>query len=247
MPTLLESSFSALSLLQLNYLTLAITVVIFGASTIMCIQCTLVNAIINFTFLCLSNLKKSFLTLLQVVEDFSTRNEAGNSHYILDVRPEYGDDINLIISDILDALNQDSLHYPVSDKLTKYKSVPRKFDVKGWRRKLNERWKKKIKFMRAILLGAKYKKDVSWNDIEQEAVIERDTEQEAVSERETIRSSRSSGTSENCTEKFVLVPKPPVRDEDNDLDVTIVYPDHLHKFNCFVAEADNDSRVPDWE
>ena len=236
MPTLLESSFSALSLMQLNYLTLVITVVIFGASTIMCVQCSLVNAIINFTFFCLNNLKRIFLTLPQVVEDLSTRNEAGSSHHILDVRPEYGHDINLIISDILDVLNQDSLDYPVPDKPTKYKSVPRKFDVKGWRRKLNERWKKKMKFIRVILMGVKYKKDVSWNDIEQEAV----------SERETMRSSRSSCTSESCTEKFVFGPKPPVRDEDDDLDVTTVYPDHLHKFSCFVAEAD-DSRVPDWE
>ena len=242
--------------MQLNYLTLAITVVIFGASTIMCVQCSLLNAIINYTLLCHSNLNKAFLTLPQVVEDLSTRNEAGSSHYILDVRPEYGDDINLIISDILDALKQDALDYSVPDKPTKYKSVPRKFDVKGWRRKLNERWKKKIKFMRAILLGVKYKKDASWNDIEQEAVIERDTEQEAVierdteqeavSERETMRSSRSSCTSESCTEKFVLGPNPPVRDEDDDLDVTIAYPDHLHKFNGFVTESD-DSRVPDWE
>ena len=86
-----------------------------------------------------------------------------------------------------------------------------------------------MKFMRAIILqlGIKYKKDISWNDIEHEAF----------SERESMTSSWCSNTNESRTEKFVLGPEPPERDEDDDLDSTIVFPDHLHKFSCFIPKA----------
>ena len=129
MPTLLESYFSGLSLIQLNYFTLAVAIFIAYGSTFVCVQCSLVNSVLNFTLFCL----RILITLPQAVEEYlSAGNEAGYNHYILDVRPEYGVDINQIISDILDVLNQDSLDYPVPEKPTKYKSAPRKFDVKGW-------------------------------------------------------------------------------------------------------------------
>ena len=228
MPTLLESYNGALSLIQLNYFALAIAIFITCGSAFVCVHCSLVNSVLNFTVFCL----RILITLPQAVEEYlSARNEVDYNHYILDIRPEYGVDINQIISDILHALNQGSSDYCVPEKLTKYRSAPRKFDVKGWRRKLNERWKKKMKFMRAIILGIKYK----WNDIEYEAF----------SERESMRSSRYSN--ESRMEKFVLGPEPPERDEDDDLDRTIVYPDHLHKFSCFILEAGKGSSTPDWE
>ena len=165
---------------------------------------------------------------------------APNHHHILDTRPEYNDvDINAMIRDIITTLQQVSLDYPSPEKLRKRRRLPHKFNTKGWRRKLNERWKKKLKFIRSMLSYVRPRGSMSCD--------EHQDEMEASSQREYIEyGSYSSFIKEEPLEEefFFLAP---LRDEDDDLDETILYgtENHPHTLTMFKSTP-GDTLIPHW-
>ena len=161
--------------------------------------------------------------------------------------PEYNVDIKKIVSDIVDALSKVSLHYPAPEKPTKYRSPPRKYDIRGWRRKLNERWKRKMKFVRAMLWRFKYQDVSSVESQNEEASAQRE-----VVENNRYSSSREShsNSKESCSnsreshlEEFLCAPD---RDEDADLHETILQQGRPHKLAMFKAQP-NGKVTPHWE
>lgn len=221
MSILLENYLSTTSLTWANYVTLGIAVVVVCGGAFACVQCSLGNAVLNAMLSCLSILRRVLIALPPIVKEYlPAASEAGVNHYILDIRPEYGVDINQIISDIVDVLNQGSLDYSAPEKTTKYRTPLFKFDVKGWRRTLNERWQKirRWKTQRKFRKAKRDKAEASYINV-------CDIEREAHSQRESFKSSNCSNSIESRSEKLILEPQ---RDEDNDLDMTIL------PYNCNV-------------
>ena len=234
MPMLLETYVDTTSLTWLIYVTLAVNIVILCAGgTCVCSHCcAFANAVFHFVLFCLHTLQRVLTALPQAIEHLP---EPAVNHYILDLRPEYGVDIKKMISDIVDALNKVSLYYPAPEKPTiKYRNLPRKLDVRGWRRKLNQRWEKKMKFIRGVLWHVKHKYVLS---------NESQNEVEANSQREDTVNNSYSSLRESHSEGFLLAPH---RDEDADLHETTLQQGRPHKLTMFKAEP-NGELIPHWE
>ena len=222
---------STASLTWANYVTLGIAVIIVCGGAFACVQCSLGIAVLNVMLFCLDTLRQVLITLPPIVKEyFPAASEAGTNHYILDIRPEYGVEINRIISDIVDVLRQGSLDYSAPKKMTKYRTPLFKFDVKGWRRTLNERWQKirRWKKQRKFSKAKRDKAKASYINV-------CDIEREAYSQRESFKSSSCSNSIESRSEKLILEPQ---RDEDNDLDMTILPYNCNDKLSLVYREAD---------
>lgn len=216
--TLLERYLSTVSLTWLNYVTLAIAIFVICGGAFVCVHC---SPVVNFVLVCLNALKE-ILILPPSVEYMPAERELAINHHILSVRPEYGVDISKVISDIIDVLNQAPLEYPTPEKPKKYRTRPHKVDVRGWRHTLNERWKKKMKFMRVKLLQLGIKEK---HKKYQDKMIE----------------SLSLNTRICQSEEFILLP---VSDHDDDV---IVCEDKLtRKITLFKATADG-IHIPHYE
>ena len=261
MPMLLETYVGTISVTWLVFVALAVAIVFLCAGgTCVCSDCCALSRavfhLISFVVICWFHiLQRISISLSQALEPLPAANGQVVNHYIQDIVPEYNVDIKKIVSDIVDALSKVSLHYPAPEKPTKYRSPPRKYDVRGWRRKLNERWKRKMKFVRAVLWCFKYQ-DVS--------SVESQNEREASAQREVIENNRYSSSrgshsnsrescsnlKESCSnsreshlEEFLRAPD---RDEDADLHETILQKGRPHKLAMFKAQP-NGKLTPHWE
>ena len=206
----------------------------------LCVDClrpflfTAINALSRFIFACRNTLRCLLVTLAQTMAHPQPAPVV-NHHHILDIRPEYGGDITTMIRDIVNTLQQVSFDYPSPEKLKKHRRLPQKYNTKGWRRKLNERWKKKMKFIRSMLLYVKCGSAVSSNDYQDEM--------EAISWQEYIEhSSYSSFAGEQPLEEFFLAPQ---RDEDDELDKTILFEGQPRTLTMYKSKPDG-TRIPHW-
>ena len=197
----------------------------------------------HFALFCFATLHRALIAPLNALplapaEQLPAANEPVDNHYILGIRPEYGTDINKMISDIVDVLNRVSLDYPAPERHKKYRRPPSKVDRKGWRYKLNERWKKKMKFIRAML---RYR-DVSNNEFQDDGGRGTSSERESmensyfISVRESYSNSR-----ESHSEKFYVGP---YRDEDDNLNETILFKPHRV---TMLKAMPNGTQVTQWE
>lgn len=256
MPMLLET-YVGTTVTWLVFVTLAAAIVFLCAGgTCVCSHCccALARAVfhfVNLVAMCWFHiLRRISIALSQALEPHPPENEQIFTHHIWDVEvvPEYNVDIEKIISDIVDALNKVLPHYPVPEKPRKYRSPPRKYDIKGWRRKLNERWKRKMKFVRDVLWCFKYK-DVSSveSQNEREPSSQREvTENNSYSNSRESRSNSREGCSnlwESHSEKFLLAPH---RDEDANFHETILQQGQSPKLTMFKAKP-NGKLTPHWE
>ena len=235
MPVLLENYVGTVSL----YVALAVAIFILCGGTCVCGHCcALANALLRFVLPFHHTLQRILIALPQAIEQLPAVDDQVVNHHILDIRPEYGIDIKKIISDIIDTLNQVSLDYPPPEKPMKYRRLPRKLDVRGWRCKLNVRWKRKMKFIRAVLWCVNHK-DVTINGFQNEIEAEEDTENNSYS------NSREShiNLKENCSEEFLLAPH---RDEDADLNETTLLQGQPRKLTMFKAKP-NGKLTFHWE
>ena len=225
----------------LMYITLAITAIL-CVHCCVCIECCrpllvkAINALLRFISVCRNALMYLLIALAQAMAHPQPAPVA-NLHHILDIRPEYDDiDINAMIRDIITTLQQVSLDYPSPEKLRKRRRLPHKFNTRGWRRKLNERWKKKLKFIRSMLLYVRLRGSVSGHELQDEM--------EASSQREYIEHGRySSFTWERPLEEFHLAP---LRDEDDDLDKTILFEGQPHTMTMYKSKPDG-TLTPHWK
>ena len=249
---LLETYIGTTSVTWLVFVTLAMVIVFLCAGgTCVCSHCcALARAVlrlISLVVMCWFHvLQRITIALAQAHEPIPAADEQVVNHYLQDIVPEYNVDIKKIISDTIDALSNYKVaqHYPAPEKRTKYRSLPRKYDVRGWRRKLNEKWKRKMKFVRAVLWHFKYN---GMSSVEGEASTEREvTENNSyVSSRESHSNSRKncSNSRESRSEEFLPAPH---RDEDADLHRTILQQGRPHKITMFKADRNN-KLTPHWE
>ena len=254
MPTLEEHDVSTLSRAWLQYVTLAIgTVILCGvvfACSRLCAQWFCINSVVIFTKFCLNVLKRSLVSLPPIIKYLPAANGAGINHYILDLRPEYGTEIGRIITDIVGVLQHSSVDHPAPEEHPNHRRLTCKYDVRGWRRKPNERWKKKMKFFKRVVGRRKNTSSNNHQD-ESESVTSCQSED---TERNNYSNQQSFSTMESCfnssTEEFVMEVQNsrekyseefsvvPWNDEDPTLEETIVYTTPIRKADLLKKKPD---------
>ena len=243
---------STVSLEWLNYVTLATGIVILCGCVFVwscvCTQCCCVSSVASFTKFCLSILKRLLVALPPIIDEYfpAMANGAGINHYILDLRPEYGTEISQIVTDIVGVLQHGLVDYPAPEKHPTHKRLVCKYDVRGWRRKSNERWKKKMMFFRRV--GCRHK-GTSSNNCQDDSESERsgqseDTEssnQESFSIMDSHLSARpeefvveAQNSRDKYSEEFIMVPQ----SEDSTLEEITVYPSMMRKIDLFKEKPD---------
>lgn len=222
---LLESYISTTPLTWLGYATLAIAIVLCGGA-FACFNCSLFDLVLNSTLFSMNVLQRAANDLLRTIkEHFSATNDTAINHHILNIRPEYGVDINKIINDITSVFSCMLMDYPVSERPKKCRSPPRKFDVRGWRRRLNARWKKRMIFKL---------KQVPSNDFPGE------------SSGYSFPGESSSYSNSRTSHLEQLIIKVPQRDTDPNLDKTLPCYPRLRKSIYLKGKADG-TRIAHWE
>jgi len=229
MPVFLESYITN-TFTWLSYAILAVAIVLCGGACV-CVNCSLLNVVLNFILSSLNILQQTLNEVPKTIKErFSATDDNTINHHILDIKPDYDIDINKIISGIANVFNRVSVEYPVSEKLKKYRSPQPKFDVRGWRRRINERWRKRTKKIKSLMLGFK-DKQVPSDDIPGES--------EETSGYLFLGGGKESSSSSNSrisySEQLIMQPQ---RDTDPNLNKTRICHTPQRKLICLKAKAD---------